>query len=887
MRIFSSSVGRGRQGATSARRSALALLLAITPAPAIAQGMLATPPPIRTYPDSNGVDMMTGAFTLSVKEVTIGQVGAGGLSYGRDFHGNGWRTDHTGVIKSVGSQYTVSIGGLSETFTESSGVFTNGEGLGSTLTFDVGSQTYVYTAGDGTVVVFSKALAETSPLEANEGKVVSVTLPTGEKTTYTYKSVIVGGTNYNRLQSVNNNFGYQLKFVYSLNNPVTMGDLSAFRDIVSVTGVNNAVDFCDPAADNCSYSQVWPSITYGTPGGAPMARTATDSLGRVNRYTYDSGGRIVGLRRPSASSDTMTLSYDAEGLVNTVSNGIATWSYDFTVDGESGLLTAVATDPLSHTRTVVTDTNLAFVRSDTDALGRTTSFVPDAFGRVSMVYRPYGDRTEFTYDARGNVTQTKVVAKPGTGGADIVSSATFDSTCSNPVKCNKPNTTTDVNGAVTTYAYDSVHGGLLTVTSPPPIMFTIPAETRVTYTSLYAWYKQGSGGSVSQAATPVTLPTLVCSTNAIGACNTAAEAVTSTTYGAAGVANNLLPTSTSSGAANGSLTATTTFTYDPVGNLNTIDGPLAGPDDTAKFRWNAGRQLVGVVGPDPDGGGARLFPATRYGHNFDGHVVTVEQGTVTSQSDAAWAAMVVLQQQTTTYDATARVARQSFASGGSTQAVTQISYDVAGRTECVALRMNSSVFGALPTSACTLGAAGPDGPDRITRFTYNSANQVLKRTEAYGTSAQQDTVTFAYGPSGLPSTVADAMGGLTTYEYDGFANVKKIRYPIPNNRTSSSTSDYEEFTYLFGLVSQHRRRDGSTFGYIYDGLLRPLAIDMPGGLPDVFFSFDDLNRVTQVATSAQAVGYAYDALGRRSSETTPLGTTAYQYDIASRRTRIT
>jgi YD repeat-containing protein len=85
-------------------------------------------------------------------------------------------------------------------------------------------------------------------------------------------------------------------------------------------------------------------------------------------------------------------------------------------------------------------------------------------------------------------------------------------------------------------------------------------------------------------------------------------------------------------------------TYDAVGNLLTVDGPLSGASDTTRYRYDAARQLVGVIGPDPDGGSALKHRAVRVTYNADGRPTLVEQGTVDSQSDAHWAAFASLQQ---------------------------------------------------------------------------------------------------------------------------------------------------------------------------------------------------------------------------------------------------
>ncbi|WP_204335951.1 hypothetical protein, partial [Klebsiella pneumoniae] len=75
-------------------------------------------------------------------------------------------------------------------------------------------------------------------------------------------------------------------------------------------------------------------------------------------------------------------------------------------------------------------------------------------------------------------------------------------------------------------------------------------------------------------------------------------------------------------------------------------------------------------------------------------------------------------------------------SNGAVYQVTQYSYDGAGRLECTALRMNPASFGSLP-DACTLGAEGAQGPDRIMRNIYDSAGQLLQVRRAVGTTLEQ------------------------------------------------------------------------------------------------------------------------------------------------------
>ncbi|WP_163312507.1 hypothetical protein, partial [Enterobacter cloacae] len=66
-----------------------------------------------------------------------------------------------------------------------------------------------------------------------------------------------------------------------------------------------------------------------------------------------------------------------------------------------------------------------------------------------------------------------------------------------------------------------------------------------------------------------------------------------------------------------------------------------------------------------------------------------------------------------------RKVREDVSSGGVTYQVTQYSYDLDGRLECTAVRMNPAAFSSLPASACVLGTPGSQGADRITKNTYD------------------------------------------------------------------------------------------------------------------------------------------------------------------------
>lgn len=842
---------------------------------AIAQSV--PPPAVRSVIDENGVNLLTGHIDVRTPEVSIGQAGHGGLAYSRYFDTEvaAWRDDLSGVINSNGADFTVTLMGASQKFTVAGGVFTEVEPQGATLTFNSVSNTYLYTTADGSQATFDKALAGTQPTQANEGRITSLLDPSGERLTFTYVNFSGLGFPAQRLQSVNNNLGYQLKFEYESNT----ADASGLK-LVKVTAINNAVDYCDPAANGCvALSQAWPSLTFAVSGDD---HTVTDALSRTTRYTILIG-KVTAIRRPSSATDNITIGYYLDGRVTGLSDGVSAWSYTYNYSGSS--VTTTLTAPLSRTRVVVANTVTGTVTSDTDALSRTTSYLYDAANRLQRVTNPEGDYFQYAYDSRGNVTQSRHVAKAGSGIADIVASATFAASCVNPITCNSALSVTDPRGFTTDFTYDATHGGLLSATSPAPTLAAVRPQARYAYTSLTASYRQSSGGGlVAGPAVYKLTSSSACAT--LASCAGGADEIISS-IGFSG-SNNLLPTSATNGAGNGSLSAVTQFNYDDVGNLLTIDRPIAGTADTTRFRYDIARQNTGVIGPDPDGAGPLKHRAMRSTYNLDGQVTSVEQGTVNSQSDGDWAAFVSLLQSTATYDSQMRQIKSAVISGGTTHSLMQFSYDAASRLQCAVERMNPAQFATPPASACTLGVVGSFGADRAQQYVYDVADQLLQVKTALGTPAQQNAVTMTYTANSQLATVADPNGNLTTLEYDGVDRLKKTRFPTPANGAVSSVSDYQEIGYdASSNPVSVRLRDGTLVLNSFDDIGRAVSSNAPGAPDDLSFNYDNLGRLLSATRDGRQVSTIFDALGRKISVTAPLGTVSYQYDLAGSRTRTT
>ncbi|GAA0622544.1 hypothetical protein GCM10009422_18130 [Brevundimonas kwangchunensis] len=855
-------------------------------------------PPEHYAFDPRGVDMVSGYHNWTTPAVVIGDPANGGLSHSR---GRWDATNQSGInVGGASTPTLVSFEGRSERFTQSGSVFTPVRQNGSSLT--QAGTIYTYTRSDGLVVKFdsSLCLTGTGATCTARGMVTEVISPNGERRQYHYSSAtyvrsvnpttseITWGT-VRRLQSITNNRGYQLHYSYVSNNINASGNLTSrignWLNLATVTGLNNAVDYCPPTATSCTFSRTWPSMSYSQPIGYYL-NSATNQSGGVTQYTYSGTPlELTAIRYPGSAIDDVTLAYSG-GRLASVTDASGTWTYSFTDVGN--IRTAVSTGPGGQSLTVVTDLTVGRPASVTNGAGETISYTYDVDGRVTQQSRADGSYVAYTYDTRGNVTGTERGAIPASGLPAITTSATYDAVCANPVICNLPQTTTDARGGVTNYTWDPLHGGPLAITAPAPTSGASRPETRFTYASFTASAKDAAG-TPTPAATSVILPIMVSSCATGTSCLGGVDEVRTTIgYSSSTGFNNLQVTSIDRGAGSSPSLARSTMTYTATGDVETVDGPLPGTADTTRYIHDAARQVTGVIGPDPDGPGAGQHRVQRMTYNGRGQVTVTETGNTAGYSDADFASFTPVLRSETGYDAYGRpvVTRQQ-TGAGVTVAASQVSYDAAGRVDCTVVRMNPATFGSLPASACTATTPGSDGPDRITQVTlYDAVSRPLTVTKAVG-QPEEIVERMTYTANGRVATTTDGNGNVSVQEYDGHDRPVRLRYPNASGG-GTSTTDYSEVGYdPAGNVTSSRNRAGQVTTVTYDALNRPTQIDAPSGTMDIATTYDNLGRVLTTSGNGQTLTRTWDALSNMTSEAGPLGTMSYQYDPASRMTRIT
>lgn len=910
------------RGRWAGRIAAFAVgVVLLIPAAAAAQTPQIPPPEPYSPTDANGINLLSGSFTYSSPTISVGPAGSG-LSYTASFDtgANEWRHSVWGGVarepfippSSSTPAYTVTVMGSTAVFALVAGEYVLVEG-GGTLVRPSG--VFIYTALDGTVAVFGGG-ATYSPFVANEGLISTLTRPNGEVLSFTYTSIAMSPylQQARRLQSVTNNRGYQIHFQYASDT----WSPDWYRT-VKVTTLNNAVDACAPTANVCTFNRTWPSLTFGQASGQ---RTVEDANGHTTTL-LSPGGWLSGVRRPTLiTGQNITLTRDTNGKYATFADGYGPWTYTYVTPPPSPVplfeevYTTTVRDPLGSDTVVEMSSVQSFdlpdnpgyrttrVTSVTNDLGQETTYEYTTNWSLGRVTHPEGNSEQYGYTDRGDLVSVTRHPKPGSGLVPTTVSATLTAGCpANPALCGRPATITDAQGNVTTYTYNATHGGLLTETGPAPTPGAVQPQTRYTYAQRYAWYKANGAGAITQAAQPIWVPTETSACTTSASCNGQAEEVqTSTVYqtGSAGAGANILPISAIAGSGDGLLAATTTTTWDANGDPLTVDGPLASTADTTRYFHDAMRQQVGQIGPDPDGAGPQLHPATRTTYDGDGQPTFVEQGTTTGQTDPAWAAFTSLQAVQTYYATKGLVSREVAFPGTSAQTITEYSYNGRRQSLCTAVRMNPAA--TTPLYACTLSTEGSYGPDRITRNLYDEAGRLITVQQAVGTPLQQNYAIYTWSPNGQQTSVTDANGNKASMTYDGFD--RQIRWNFPSKTTPGqvNTNDFEAYTYdANGNRLTLLKRDGSTITYAFDALNRMTSKIIPdvSGLPtsatrDVYYGYDLRGLQTFArfdSISGEGVSNSWDGLGRLTSSITTMGGTSralsHLYDVAGVRTQVT
>lgn len=613
------------------------LLAFVAASAAIGQSGIVGPVPIDRFTLSpGGVDLRSGVFTYNHTDLSIGAAGtSSGISLVRSTD-NG--KPHVERFAQFSHNWEIFV---YDSFVTGGGLKVGGSGpiqisvtaQGRSMSFrsdlprnyygDLGppinpsnakisrvqsgtSYYYLYTAPDGTVITFNPMTFNTTTSarcnqdNGNCAYASQMVLPDGTQYDFSYDNI---GTINSRLRRVVSNTGFALIFEYTT---------SGSQPYISKACALNLAVASLPSGYTCPAGAISASYAYS---GNFMTQM-TDPSGSVwnfgNTYIDGSSDYTLSLFKPGSATPYLVNTYQqsySDSYFRVVKKQVftpgTTYNYNFSVISQGDFNPGsddVAGGDYTYEGKIVSASYGGY-RPPKLYPDRTTYITPkperlvDELGRVytgdycmpypngqgcrptalQVLTDPSGIKTYYSYDSKLNVIQMVTKAKPGSGLADIVQSATYS--CSNLKACAKPTSVTDANGNVTTTTYSFDHGGVLTQTLPA--VNGINPVTRYAYAQHYAWLKAAGSGYV-QATTPVWLLSeeRTCKATATvgNACagGAADEVVTTYEYqvGSASVGSNLLLKSKVVTADGASLR--TCFGYDALGRKVSETAPRAG-----------------------------------------------------------------------------------------------------------------------------------------------------------------------------------------------------------------------------------------------------------------------------------------------------------------------
>jgi RHS repeat-associated protein len=888
------------------------------------------PPPVRTVVDSFEVDAVTSR-----------PVGFGGMYVSIGTEESGIKSDpgrqrymhdnHTGTLSEIvwsgfwstnepremtglpaGTYIKVDTLGRSEIFRQNGSTYVAAKATAGT--FSCSGSICTYTLPDGTVCTFNKMLTNAYGHYVagyqhfeNVGLQTKIVKPDGEEITLTYqqKDGYLGDIS----SAVMNSLGWMIKYQFGQKSSESGGGYTRVTSSRAVKAINTSVEYCDPNASDCSWlQQTWPESTmdgeqvitwvpsssYYTTYTSSIVTNALGESDSHNQSHHTSGAVETGVGYTSPSG--MQYSYHIGACQYLEPYGCITmpWTDKVRTAMVRGRHHDYNGSSVSPDGTLSVNQDTSRLISFADNLNRVAKYTytnqwgndidriidPDA---TPSIESPTGGYTDYDYDGRRNITHIRVY--PKNGGTPLETSATYPATCSNPKTCNKPTSITDPAGVTTTFEYHAQSGFVSTITKPA--VNGIEAQLRYTYEQQTPRVLDSSGNLVN--STPVWRLTEIskCMTMTLNTCvGTEDEQLTLIEYNH----NNVLPTSTTIKRGDGTLAQTTTTQYDIYGNVEWVDGPRPDSYDQTYYYYDAVRRMIGEIGVDPDGPGPLPRQATRTYYNPDGEVSGVKTGIVQSISFSAVENMTAqLETQTEFSTVNGLPVVERVYADGVLKKVTQKSYDDRWNLECVAQRLNPAAFTALPSSACDPGTPGPEGNDRITRYTYDATDALIKTTSAVGTPRERDDRINHYrSDNGLLEAEEDGKGNKTFYKYDAYKRPEKTVYPTPEDGSVESTTDYTQKFYLGAQVDSVRLRDGLIINFDYDE--RGRTETKSGAVSETFEynNFDQVvNHTNNTTGGASATSsFVFNSLGWKESETNASGTVSFEYDTYGRRIQL-
>lgn len=603
--------------------------------------------------------------------------------------------------------------------------------------------------------------------------------------------------------------------------------------------------------------------------------SVTSRSGVTKNMGYDSNGNLLSV--VDSFGSTLTFGRDQSGRVSSVTQGGLTTRYSYA----SGDLLSKVTFPDSTTNTYVYEDS-AYPESLTGVIDennqRLSTWVYDAEGRGKSTFESGGaNRVDLDYNADDSVTVTDALGAVRLFSYSRVGDRKFVSSISGSQcpTCSEGKATTyngagwvssrtDYNDNVTIYSYDNGRG---LETSRTEAYGTANARTITTQ-----WH--------SQYRLPIQIDEPGRRTTFTHYPNGDVQSVT------------VLDTATST-------SRTSSYTYNSFGKVLTIDGPRTDVNDLTLFSYyncTTGFECGQV---------STITNALGQIVKFDSYNAFGQPLSVTDENQV---------QTSLTYDSRQRLT-------SSTTAGEQISfeywptgllkkitlpdlsfvlygYDAAHRLTSIQDSEGNKIVYTLDLMGNRTKTELFDPSNALTQTQRNVFNQLSQLYQSIGAAnSSAVTTTFGYDANGNPITVSAPVNRTSSTAYDALNRVASNTSPVgstligydaldqiisvtdPRNLLTSYTVN------ALGDLTQQVSPDTGTTINTYDSGGN-LKTSKDARNKTSTYSYDALNRVTQLALGDRTITYAYDAgangVGRLSAATDANHSVTYSYDPLGR-----
>jgi RHS repeat-associated protein len=637
----------------------------------------------------------------------------------------------------------------------------------------------------------------------HNGNRTSTTDPLGRQTTLVYDAM-------NRLVEVDQPLGRTTKYAYDANGNktgetdpdghVTTHAYDAANRLTGTTHADGtALSFVYDNANNLTQQTDEAGNVWQNEYDALNRKTSTkDPEGYAVTRAYDAGGNLIDEGQPNGNHLLHT--YDLfDRLASTTDSvgPVGAWAYD-----ANGNLTSQS-DGLGHTTSYTYNALNQKTKADLPG-GRSVSYEPDLFGNVASSTDARNHKTSFTYD-----------------------------------KLNRLKTTQYADGGLVTITYDDT-GNKLSVTD------ALGHATAYTYDDL---------NRVTTAKDPLGNSTQT-SYDAVGNVLTEADkrgTVTTKTYDAM---NRPLST-TKAGV------QIEQYTYTPIGK---VDASTDANGQVTKHVYDRRGLLVKAQAPE---GATTQYQLDAMG---DAVQVTDPEGRIT----------------TNVYDARRRLTSSTDPAG---QKIAN-EYDLDDHKTAMVRPMGGRSTYVYDERGFLVGVNEPLGRNSV--YERDADGNLTKFTDAAGRSTsygyderdRRNLVTYSGGASesftfdaeGNPLTQIDANGVTVTRSFDELNRETHKAYSTSADGLSAIDTSYDANGNPLTVTQVYSNGPSRISTYTYDAFDRQAtAQDAFGG--QMVFGYDAAgNRKTLTTQDAKVTRYTYDGLNRLTQLSSPAGSVSYQYD---------